>query len=260
MTVLVDDETILDIRPRSRAVPSALPVPIPACGPISRSVVDLLSGGRRDDQPVDASKGPSGHPHDADLHTALWLLSSARTVGFDGVDPDRAVSLRARTLHWFLEQALDEQLRRLVPRPDPSRLHARLARIDGAPPADLPGRARALAQLTAHVEAPLVPVLADALVGDAGRTSAPALPAGAPSCALARANAMWSFARDRRRRGAAIGMLCLGAGAGIESAGILRSLEQATPWLVADAAWGAEVDLHLARCAARCSAGPAGPR
>lgn len=259
MTVLVDELAAHDAPtpPSGRSLPpwpEILPLPAPR-GPVSQGVVDLLTGRRADVVPVDVSTGPSGHVHDADVHTALWILNAAQVVALDGVDPDCASSLRARTLHWFLEQAVHDQLRREVAVPEPPDLRALVSRTALSSPPRLPGRARALAAVLSVVETPLQP-----LIAAAQRASSPegvmAVPVDVPACVLARSNAMWLFARDRRLRGAAIGVLCLGPGADVPaSAELVGALEQCTPWLVRDVAWGAALDVALSSCAERCARG-----
>jgi len=257
MTVLAAERSPLDApaRPRLPPAPSSevLPLPCPR-GPVSESVIDLLSGRRADVVPVDTSTGPAGLTHDADVHTALWVLNAAQVVALDGVDPDAAASLRARTLHWFLEQAVHDQLRRHVAVPEPVDLRVLVSRTAAVPPSRLPGRSRALAALLAAVEAPLQPLVAAALRASAAEGGM-AVPVDVPACALARTNAMWLFARDRRLRGAALGLLCLGPGADLPaSTELVRALEHCTPWLVADAAWGLTLDVALSDCANACGA------
>jgi len=256
MTVLVGERSPERSQPSARPAPAPSPevLPLPGpCGPVSASVVDLLTGRRADLAPVDVSTGPAGLVHDADVHTALWILNAAQVVALDGVDPDRASSLRARTMHWFLEQAVHDQLRRQVAVPEPVELRAIVTSSAAQPSSRLPGRARALAALLASVEAPLQPLVAAALRASAAEGGM-AVPVDVPACALARTNAMWLFARDRRLRGAALGLLCLGPGADLPaSTELVRALEQCTPWLAADAAWGLSLDVALSACAARCA-------
>jgi len=259
MTVLSDDRPTLDAatRPRLSPAPSPEVLPLPAPrGPVSESVIDLLTGRRADVLPVDVSTGPAGLSHDADVHTALWVLNAAQVVALDGIDADAAASLRARTLHWFLEQAVHDQLRRQVAVPEPIDLRGLVSRTAAVPPSRLPGRARALAALLAGVEAPLQPLVAAALRASAAEGGM-AVPVDVPACALARTNAMWLFARDRRLRGAALGLLCLGPGADLPaSTELVRALEHCTPWLVPDAAWGLALDVELSACAADCARRP----
>ncbi len=111
--------------------------------------------------------------------------------------------------------------------------------------------------------------------------------AGAPACSLAFANAAWLFGGHRHLRGASVGQLCLleldsvepcrrqqaawdAAGlpeaprrwydvhalADVEHAEIIAermvpTIQEQTPWLVADAAWGAEVTWMLQTCVAQ---------
>lgn len=324
MTVLVEEV------PTAARVPAApsLPVLPPGRGPLSESVIDFVTGGGA--EMVDASSGVAGQPHDEDFHAALWTLNVLQVADFRDVDPDRVASLRMRTLHWYLEQSFESQLRRLVPEPQVADLsahvHALIARpgtTRGSSPQAV--RRRFLAKAPyggweadphtlalARIEAPLKPALADIQAGEygVGHASTHAeiyrgcleglginvtdAVAAAPSCSLAFANSTWLFSRDRRMRGAAVGQLCLleldsvgpclrekdcwdAAGlpaaarrwydihalADAEHAQIMDEqlvpiLEEQTPWLVADAAWGAEVTWYLQDCVARaCSDGAA---
>lgn len=255
MTVLVEEVPTL-AAPVAAAAALELPV---ARGALSQGVVDHLTGGAGD--VVDASTGIAGQPHDGDFQTALWILNVAQVQAFRGVDPDRPGSLRTRTLHWYLEQTFEDQLRRLVrPRtPDDLLAHLRAlldrsgATRDGAPGAI---RRRFLASAPylawatdahtlalARVETALKPGLAaiqagEHGVGDAGTHAdlyracvdelghdlADAVSA-APACSLALANAAWLFGRDRRLRGAAVGQVCL------------QALEAAEFWPADDHRW-----------------------
>ncbi|MFP5321117.1 MAG: hypothetical protein ACLGIC_04635 [Acidimicrobiia bacterium] len=256
MTVLVDDASLLlDAAPVAAPPPTPAIRPLPtARGPISASVIDHLTGRASDDLPIDASSGPGGLAHDDDVHAALWLLNAATTSDFAGVSPERAASLRMRTLQWYLERAVEEQLRRRPrpSRPDDLRAHVR-ARVPAplAPAARTPG---AHALLVSRVEPALQPVVARVALAAAACPPVEAARAGAdvPACQLAVANVGWLVARERRLRGAAIGHLCaseLAAGrpAGVDE--LLRAVERSAPWLVADVAWGAEVTRDLADCA-----------
>lgn len=256
MTVLAD--AALPVAPLHPPAPSPEVLPLPAArGPVSQSVIDLLVGRAADVVPIDVSTGPSGHVHDADLHTALWILNAAQVVALDGIDPDRASSLRARTLHWYLEQAVHEQLRREVPQPTPAQLRRPAESAPSIP--GVPGRARALAALLSSIEAPLQPLVA-AVLRAAQAEGGMAVPVDVPACALARTNAMWLFARDRRLRGAALGVLCLGSNADLPAtADLVRALERCTSWLVADAAWGLALDAALAGCSVRCASARRAP-
>jgi hypothetical protein len=320
MTVLVEEvATPLRVPP---APDHALPA---ARGPVSQSIVDYVTGGRG--ELVDTSSGVAGQPHDEDFQAALWLVNVLQVTTFRRVDPQRVASLRMRTLHWYLEQTFEAQLRRLVPVRTPDDLLAHLrALIERPSPARTAApdavRRRFLAKAPylgweadphtlalAHVEGPLKPSLVEiqsgeyglghanthaeiygACLGELGTDLADAVSA-APACSLAFANAAWLFGRDRRMRGAAVGQLCLleldsvepcvrekdcwdAAGlpeaarrwydvhalADVEHAAVitdklLPAVEQHTPWLVADAAWGAEVTWVLQDSVARECAG-----
>ncbi len=324
MTVLVEEV------PSPLAPPAApsLPVLPPARGPLSESVVDFVTGGGG--ELVDASSGVAGQPHDDDFHAALWMLNVLQVADFVGVEPDRVASLRMRTLHWYLEQTFESQLRRLVAeRPVPDllahlqELIARPGSTRGSSPQAV--RRRFLAKAPyggweadphtlalARIEDPIKPALVDIQAGEYGMghasthaeiyrgclevmgTDITEAVAAAPACSLAFANSTWLFGRDRRMRGAAVGQLCLleldsvgpcvrekgcwdaaelpaaarrwydiHALADVEHAEVISTqivptLEQRTPWLVADAAWGAEVTWVLQDCVARaCSDGAA---
>ena len=310
---------------RPDAPPAAPGFRIPAArGPVSQSVVDFVTGGGGTILPVDASTGVAGDHHDADLQAALWFLNLLQVATFEGVDPHRAASLRIRTLHWYLEQAFEDQLRRHVPVRPVADLAAHLDGLIARPGPELPAaaaeleRRRLLAKAPyllweadphtlalARVEAPLKPLLVDIQSGEYGLGHADThaviyrrclevldvelhdAVATAPACALAFANAAWLFGRDRRMRGAAVGQLALleldsvepcrcakdrwdtaglpadarrwydvHALADVEHAAVVReqlvpTLEQETPWLVADAAWGAEVTWILQDAVAR---------
>lgn len=323
MTVLVE-EVPTALRPPTPSL-STLPEPR---GPVSQSVVDFVTGGGC--EVVDASSGVAGQPHDGDFHAALWTLNVLQVAGFEGVDPDRVASLRMRTLHWYLEQTFESQLRRLVPeRPVTdllTHLHDLIARpgtTRGSSPQAVRRRFLAKAPYLgweadphtlalARIEGPLKPSLVDIQSGEYGLghasthaeiysgclaelgTTVTDAVSAAPACSLAFANAAWLFGRDRRMRGAAVGQLCLleldsvdpclrekdcwdaaelpaaarrwydvHAMADVEHAEVITeqlvpTLEQQTPWLVSDAAWGAEVTWHLQDCVARaCSDGAA---
>lgn len=310
-------------RPDARPVPPGLQIPA-SRGPVSQSVVDFVTGGGATFLPVDASTGVAGDHHDDDLQAALWFLNLLQVATFEGVDPHRASSLRIRTLHWYLEQAFEDQLRRHVPVRRVADLAAHLDALIARSGPDLPAadaqleRRRLLAKAPylgweadphtlalARVEAPLKPLLVDIQSGEYGmghadthaviyRRCLAALDvdladavASAPACALAFANAAWLFGRERRMRGAAVGQLALleldsvqpcqramarwdAAGlpedarrwydihalADVEHAAVVRdhlvpTVEHETPWLVADAAWGAEVTWMLQDCVAR---------
>lgn len=324
MTVLVEE-----IPSAVRFSPeSGLPELPAARGPVSQSIVDFVTGGGA--EMVDASSGVAGQPHDDDFHAALWTLNVLQVADFRGVEPDRVASLRMRTLHWYLEQTLEGQLRRLVADRPVCDL---LSHLHGL--IDRPGvtqgsssqavRRRFLAKAPylgweadphtlalARIEAPLKPSLVDIQSGEYGLGHASThaeiyrrclgeldislteAVSSAPACSLAFANAAWLFGRDRRMRGAAVGQLCLleldsvepclrekdcwdaaelpadarrwydiHALADVEHAKVITeqlvpTLEQQTPWLVADAAWGAEVTWVLQDCVARaCSDGAA---
>lgn len=318
MTVLVE-EVPTALRPPTPSL-STLPEPR---GPVSQSVVDFVTGGGC--EVVDASSGVAGQPHDGDFHAALWTLNVLQVAGFEGVDPDRVASLRMRTLHWYLEQTFESQLRRLVPeRPVTdllTHLHDLIARpgtTRGSSPQAVRRRFLAKAPYLgweadphtlalARVEAPLKAPLVDIQSGEYGlghaqthaqvyRSCLVALGLDvieavdqAPAAALAFANAAWLFGRHRHLRGAAVGQLSLleldsvrpcqqakGAWdvAGLPASGrrwydihaladvehaaviteqVVPTLESATPWLLADAAWGAEVTWVLQdRLAQRC--------
>ncbi len=324
MTVLVEEVPSAVGVPPVRVLP-----PLPAArGPISQSIVDFVTGGGG--EIVDASSGVAGQPHDDDFHAALWMLNVFQVADFEGVQPDRVASLRMRTLHWYLEQTFESQLRRLVPeRPVPdllAHIHDLLERpgsTRGSSPQAV--RRRFLAKAPyggweadphtlalARIEDPLKPALVDIQSGEYGMghanthaeiyrrcldelgTTVTDAVTTAPACSLAFANSTWLFGRDRRMRGAAVGQLCLleldsvepclrekgcwdAAGlpasarrwydihamADVEHAKVITEqlapvMQQQTPWLVADAAWGAEVTWVLQDCVARaCSDGAA---
>lgn len=252
MTVLVDDAS-LSVPPREVApppTPTIRPLPGPR-GPISASAIDFLTGRRADALPVDASTGPIGRPHDDDVQLTLWLLNTAATSDLAGVAPARAASLRVRTLQWYLEHGVEEQLRRHVRPvlPLDVRGHLRSLRIPALPPvARVPG---AHALLVSRVEPALQPAVARVALSSAACPPVEAAGADARPCAIAVANAGWLFARDRRLRGAALGHLCateLAAGRAEHVEELLSDIERATPWLVADLAWGADVVATLAGC------------
>lgn len=325
MTVLVEEApTLVRVPPTLRALPE-LPAPR---GPISQGVVDFVTGGGC--EVVDASSGVAGQPHDDDFHAALWALNVLQVADFRDVEPDRVASLRMRTLHWYLEQTFESQLRRFVPPQPVDDLLGHLQSIIDRPgstrgSSPLAVRNRFLAKAPyggweadphtmalARIEDPLKAALADIQAGEYGvghatthaeiyRSCIAALGmsiteavAAAPACSLAFANATWLFCRDRRMRGAAVGQLCLleldsvgpcrrekecwdAAGlpaaarhwydihalADVEHAEVVieqlvPAMEEQTPWLVADAAWGAEVTWFLQDCVARaCSDGAA---
>lgn len=255
MTVLVDDAAhLLDASPVVAPPPTPAIRPLPAPrGPISASAIDFLTGRRADSLPVDASSGPAGHPHDDDVHLTLWLLNAAATTDLAGVSPARASSLRVRTLQWFLEQGVEEQLRRHVRPVLPLDLRSHVRSLPArtlAPVSRVPG---AHALLVGRVEPALQPVVARVALSAAAcpPVEAARVDGDDPTCALAVANVGWLFARDRRLRGAAIGHLCateLAAGRtdGVEE--LLRCVERAAPWLVADVAWGVDAVTALAGC------------
>lgn len=256
MTVLVDDTSLLLDAARVAAPPQAPQIrPLPAArGPISASVVDHLTGRATDDLPIDASSGPGGRAHDDDVHAALWLLNAATTSDLDGVSPERAGSLRMRTLQWYLERAVEQELRRHVRPscPDDLRAHVRgRVPVALAPAARTPG---AHAMLVSRVEPALQPVVARVAMAAVACPPVEAARADAdvPACQLAVANVGWLVARERRLRGAAIGHLCVAELAAGRAAGVddlLRAVERSAPWLVADVAWGAQVTRDLADCA-----------
>lgn len=285
MTVLVEEAP-----PPFRSAPAPAHVhDLPAArGPLSQSVIDFVTGGRGD--VVDASSGVAGQPHDDDFQTALWLLNVLQVATFRDVDPDRPASLRMRTLHWYLEQSFEDQLRRLVPQRSPvdlldhlRSLRDRPAAGQGATAAGLRRRlvastpyrgweADAHTLALARIEGPLkasVAQLQSARYGLGDATTDHASPdelgleladavSAAPACSLALANAAWLFGRDRRMRGAALGQLCLlRFDSCIVTDELIPTLERAAPWLVDDAAWGAEVTSVLEDCVAEECAGPA---
>lgn len=324
MTVLVEEVP----SPQAPAVSPMLPALPPARGPISQGVVDFVTG--RGSEILDASSGVAGQPHDDDFHAALWMLNVLQVADFEDVDPQRVASLRMRTLHWYLEQTFEGQLRRLVPERPVDRLLPHLHELIGRPGTTRGSspqavRRRFLAKAPylaweadphtlalARIEAPLKAALVDIQSGEYGLghasthaqiyrgclealgTTVTDAVASAPACSLAFANSAWLFGRDRRMRGAAVGQLCLleldsvdpclrekgcwdaadlpaaarrwydvHALADVEHAEVITeqlvpTIEQQTPWLSAEAAWGAEVTWVLQDCVARaCSDGAA---
>jgi len=252
MTVLVDDASLLDTPPpvASPPTPAIRRLPEPR-GPISASAIDFLAGRRADALPVDASTGPIGRPHDEDVQLTLWLLNAAATSDLAGVTPARAASLRVRTLQWYLEQGVEEQLRRHVRPVLPLDVRGHLRSLPIGP---LPSVARvpgAHALLVSRVEPALQPVVARVALSSAVPPPVEAAGADAPTCAIAVANAGWLFARDRRLRGAALGHLCateLAAGRPEHVEELVLDIERAAPWLLGDVAWGADVVAALAGC------------